>query len=296
MPNSTRTDPADRVNQAIQTAGVTPDADVSDPPAAVDAPMIPDQRRESMLRQLRRHKVLSVHQLMEIFNCSHMTVRRDIAALEQGGLVYSVPGGVRIASELNTEPSHQSKATIEQPQKHGIARRASQLLRPGMTAYLDAGTTTLSMVPHIVALSGMTVVTNDFAIVQALAESPVNVIHTGGLLDHANLSSVGGLAAATLRHVSIDVAFMSASSWDLRRGVTTPSAPKVEVKCAAMDAASQTVLVATSSKYGTFGLYKVAGLEQFDLVVTDEGLASAAAAGIREAGVDLAIAAAEPAP
>jgi DeoR/GlpR family transcriptional regulator of sugar metabolism len=220
-----------------------------------------------------------------------MTVRRDIAALEQAGLVYSVPGGVRIASQLNSEPSHQSKALIEQPQKHGIARRAAQLLQSGMTCYLDAGTTTLSLVPHILALSNMTVVTNDFPIVQELADAThVDVIHTGGLLDHANRSGVGGLAAATLRQIAIDVSFISASSWDLRRGVTTPSAPKVEVKRAAMEAASQTVLLATSSKYGTFSIYKVAGLEQFDLVISDDSLASAAATGIREAGIDLALA------
>jgi DeoR/GlpR family transcriptional regulator of sugar metabolism len=160
-----------------------------------------------------------------------------------------------------------------------------------MTAYLDAGTTTLTLVPHILALSDMTVVTNDFPIVQELAEAThVNVIHTGGMLDHANRSGVGGLAAATLRHIAVDVAFISASSWDLRRGVTTPSAPKVEVKQAAMAAAAQTVLLATSSKYGTFGLYKVARLEQFDHVISDEGLTEAAAVGIREAGVDLTVA------
>jgi len=263
----------------------------SDPDGAT---MIPDQRRESMVRQLRRHKVLSVHQLMEMFSCSHMTVRRDIAVLEQAGQVYSVPGGVRIASQLNSEPSHQSKALTEQPQKQWIAQRAAQLLRPGMTAYLDAGTTTLTLVPHILALTGMTIVTNDFHIVQELADAAhVNVIHTGGLLDHANRSGVGGLAAATLRAIAIDVAFISASSWDLRRGVTTPAAPKVEVKRAAMESAAQTVLLATSSKYGTFGTYKVAVLEQFDLVISDHALPSAAAAGIREAGVDLALAEAD---
>ncbi|WP_144110404.1 DeoR/GlpR family DNA-binding transcription regulator [Paraburkholderia sp. BCC1886] len=265
--------------------------DLPGPSAASDVPLIPDQRRESMVRQLRRYKVLSVHQLTEMFDCSHMTVRRDIAALEQAGLVYTVPGGVRIASHLNSEPSHQSKALIEQPQKQAIAACAAGFLQPGMTAYLDAGTTTLTLVPHILALSDMTVVTNDFSIVQELADAAhVTVIHTGGVLDHANRSGVGGLAAATLRQLSIDVAFISASSWDLRRGATTPSAPKVEVKQAAMKGASQTVLLATSSKYGTFGLYKVAALDHFDRVISDEGLTEAAAVGIREAGVDLAIA------
>jgi DeoR/GlpR family transcriptional regulator of sugar metabolism len=244
-----------------------------------------------MLRQLRRDKVLSVPQLMAAFGCSHMTIRRDIAVLEQAGLVFTVQGGVRIASHLGSEPSHQLKSTVEQPQKQAIARAAAQSLRAGMTIYLDAGTTMLSIVPHIVALSDATVVTNDFEIVRVLSGSThISVIHTGGQLDHANLSSVGPLAAAGLRQLALDIAFISASSWDLRRGVTTPSLPKVDVKLAAMQAASRTVLAASSAKYGIFGLHKVAALERFDLVITDDGLAPDAALGMRQSGVELELA------
>jgi DeoR/GlpR family transcriptional regulator of sugar metabolism len=226
-----------------------------------------------------------------MFDCSHMTVRRDIALLEQEGRAYSVTGGVRIASQVHSEPSHQSKAVVEQTQKHGMARLASSLLHADMTLYLDAGTTTLELVPYITALGGMTVITNDFGIVQALAEAlHVDVIHTGGLLDHPNRSCVGGLAAATLRQIATDIAFMSTSSWDLNRGTTTPSALKVEVKQVAMQAASQRVLMATSSKYGTFGMYKIAALEQFDAIISDDALAQAAAESIRKQGVELLLA------
>ncbi|WP_206125399.1 DeoR/GlpR family DNA-binding transcription regulator [Burkholderia sp. Ac-20379] len=160
-----------------------------------------------------------------------MTVRRDIALLERDGLVHSVPGGVRVAS-------HVSKALIDPDEKRAIAQLAASFLRPGMTAYLDAGTTTLALVPHILALPDITVVTNDFPIMQALMNAGhVAAIHTGGLLDHANQSSVGELAAATLRQLAVDVAFISASSWDLRRGMTTPSPPKIDVKRAAIDVA-----------------------------------------------------------
>ncbi|PHX44969.1 cytochrome C [Pseudomonas sp. NZIPFR-PS5] len=255
------------------------------------APMIPDQRRELMLRQLRKHQVLSVHQLMDMFDCSHMTVRRDIALLEQSGRAYSVTGGVRIASQVHSEPSHQSKAVVELPHKQAMAKLAASLLHPEMTVYLDAGTSTLEIVPYIVALAGMTVVTNDFGVVNALADAAhVDVIHTGGLLDHPNRSCVGGLAAATLRQLATDVAFMSTSSWDLQRGTTTPSALKVEVKQAAMQSASRTVLLTTSTKYGTFGMYKVAGLEQFDTIISDDRLAHGAADSIRALGVELMLA------
>ena len=152
----------------------------------------------------------------------------------------------------------------------------------------DAGTSTLEIVPYIKALSGMTVITNDFGVVQALLDAPqVTVIHTGGQLDHSNHSCVGGLAVATLRQVVTDVAFISTSSWDLRRGLTTPSALKVEVKQVAMQSATQVVLVASSSKYGTFGMYKIADLEQFDIIISDAALAPAAADGIRKHGVEL---------
>ncbi|EIM99219.1 DeoR family transcriptional regulator [Paraburkholderia hospita] len=145
--------------------------------------------------------------------------------------------------------------------------------------------------PHIIVLGDMTVVTNDFEIVRELSGAPhVSVIHTGGQLDHANLSSVGPLAAATLGQLALDLAFISASSWELRRGVTTPSSPKVQVKLAAMEAASRTVLAVSSSKYGIFGLHKVAALERFDLVITDDGLPPDAALGIRQSGIELDLA------
>jgi DeoR/GlpR family transcriptional regulator of sugar metabolism len=70
----------------------------------------------------------------------------------------------------------------------------------------------------------------------------------------------------------------------------TPPSSKVEFKFAAVSAASQCVLAVPSSKFGLFGLYKVAGLEQFDLVITDDGLAPDAALGMRESGIDLILA------
>ncbi|WP_129844101.1 DeoR/GlpR family DNA-binding transcription regulator [Streptomyces sp. RFCAC02] len=255
-------------------------------------PLIPDQRRELLLKHLRRDGVLSVQQITQLFGVSHMTVRRDIAELEQQGLVFSVPGGVRIASQVHSEPSYQAKSVVERPEKQAMARAASALVQDGMTVYLDAGTTLHAMVPFLAERRELTVVTNDFNAVELLCGGArhLEVIHVGGLVEPDNRSSVGRLAAATVRQLALDTAFISTSSWDLIRGVTTPSERKVDVKQAAMAAASQSVLVAGSSKYGIFGKYKVAPLGAFDLVVTDDGLTPAAAGGIRADGTDLRLA------
>ncbi|AXG82162.1 DeoR/GlpR family DNA-binding transcription regulator [Streptomyces paludis] len=254
-----------------------------------ETPLIPDQRRELLVKLLRGHSVLSVHQLTEMLGVSHMTVRRDIAALEAQGRALSVPGGVRIAGQqLHHEPSRVDKSLMDQPAKVAIAREAGELLQDHTTVYLDAGTTCQALVPHLVRRQGMTVVTNDFTTAGALMGIPdIEVIHTGGRVEPANRSTVGRLAALTLQQLALDLAFISTSSWDLRRGVTTPSAPKVEVKQAAMAGASRSVLLAGSAKYDTFGMYRVAALTAFDTVITDDGLARTAREALLAGGVDV---------
>lgn len=258
-----------------------------------DAPLIPDQRREEVMRLLHRESVMSVHQLTELLGVSHMTIRRDISALEREGRAFSVPGGVRLASGVRHEPSFVAKAEQEVDEKAAIARAAASLLADDMVVYLDAGTTTGALVDAVRGLTSVTVVTNDFAIVDLLTTSPhVETIHVGGRLEHANRSTVGRLAAETLRRVNIDLAFISTSSWDIGRGVTTPTESKVDVKLAALESSSESVLLATSSKFGTFGMYDVAPLRRFDRIVTDWLLPEASADGVRDLGVPLELAAA----
>src|SRR5690606_10643942 len=60
--------------------------------------MIPDQRREHILKLLQERNVLSISELTSMLSVSHMTVRRDIQALENEGKVLSVTGGVRLAA------------------------------------------------------------------------------------------------------------------------------------------------------------------------------------------------------
>ena len=250
------------------------------------AHLIPEQRRELIVKHLRREQVLSFPQLASLLEVSHMTIRRDVAALEEEGRALSVPGGAKIASRLLAEPSHAEKALVDAGEKSAMAAAAAELVTDGSTVYLDAGTTMLAMVPHLAVRRDLTVVTNDFAIVRELIDHPsIELISVGGRVDLANQSTVGRLAAEMIRQLAVDVAFVSTSSWDLRRGLTTPAESKVEVKQAAMSVSSENVLVAGSSKYGSFAKYKVVDLARFDHIVTDSGLSPNVASGIQSLGV-----------
>lgn len=250
--------------------------------------MIPEQRYQELLRLLRSSGVLSIRTLTELMNVSHMTVRRDIAALEDSGQVVSVKGGVRLAEWTSAEPprERESRATLEVPRKRAIAELAAGLIADDTVVFLDAGTTCQSVVPFLAGRRGLTVVTNDFhTAVMLLAHPEIATIHTGGEVDASSGSSTGRLAARTVSQLTLDLCFLSTGTWDLDHGVTTPAMEKVELKQAVMDAASTCYLLADSTKYGTFERFKVAPLERLDAIVTDNQLPAAALQSLDRLGV-----------
>ncbi|MEU3019908.1 MULTISPECIES: DeoR/GlpR family DNA-binding transcription regulator [unclassified Nocardiopsis] len=259
--------------------------------------MIPAQRRELLLRELRGTGVLSVKELCDILGVSHMTVRRDIMTLEEEGRVRSVPGGVELASQVRSEPSYLDKSRVDLDEKRAMAQAAAALVEDGHTVYLDAGTTLGHLVPALWGTVGLTVITNDLTTAASLSDHPdLSLYFVGGQIDRENRSAVGDIAAQTVSEFNIDVAFVSTSSWDIGRGSTTPSRSKVAVKRAAMAAASSSVLVAGADKYGAFGTFKVAALESFSTVITDDRLAESSARAVREVGVGLVVVAPQSGP
>ena len=84
-------------------------------------------------------------------------------------------------------------------------------------------------------------------------------------------STVGHLTAVMLENLFIDVAFISASSWNLR-GLSTPNENKAIVKQAVARVSEKCILLSDSSKYGKMANFRVMPLTELDLIISDEGL------------------------
>lgn len=254
--------------------------------------MIPEQRQQELLRRLRDAGVLSTRELTDALGVSHMTVRRDIAALEAAGEATAVQGGVRLPERAKEPPRERAaRSSMEVPSKNAIARRAATFVEDDMVVFLDAGTTCEAVVANLTGRTGVTVVTNDFHTVESLASHrEVDVIHTGGAVDRTHSSATGPLAAATVRRLGIDLYLMSTGTWDIKHGVTVPDADAAILKTAALEAAARTVLLADSTKFGAFTRHRVVPLDALDLVLTDARLATEDQDALQAAGVRLELA------
>ena len=238
--------------------------------------------------------MLSYHQLTELLGVSHMTIRRDIAALEKQGSVEATPGGAKIATRLLREPDRTEKAGTDRAEKTAMARvgRHGDRFDDRLPRRRDHHP---GHAPVPGEVRDLTVVSNDLATVADFCDHPgVDLICVGGRVETANRSTAGRLATLALRELSLDIAFLSSSSWDVGHGVTTPVEAKVEVKRAALAAATTSVLVAGSAKFGRFARYRVLRLDEIDKIITDDELDDEAVEEIAGAGTPLVRAGLEP--
>jgi len=238
--------------------------------------MIPVERHQQILSLVQERGVVSIAELTERLAVSHMTIRRDLQKLEEQGAVMLVSGGVRSTERLSSEPSHLDKTTMFSHEKQAIGATAAQHIPRNSCIYLDAGTTTLALARELGARDDLLIVTNDFVIANFLIDSSqCRMIHTGGTLCRDNRSSMGEAAAQTLRGLSIDIAFISASCWGTR-GTFTPDEDKIAVKRAAGEVSRKRVLLADSSKYNKIATFLALPLSQFDSIITDPHLPASA--------------------
>lgn len=237
------------------------------------------QRREEILSQIQRSGFVSVRQLMEQYGVDASTVRRDLDALAKMGMVERSHGGASIAFQPAEVP-YNEKIETQIPQKRAIARRLAQVLTHGQSLMLDSGSTALEVARALRLHTGLTVVTNDLRVANEMAhQGDVRLIVIGGELLPDVFTLMSERAVDTFGAYHVDVAVLGADAID-SHGVTNVNSFEVPMKRAMIAAADRIIVAADSSKFGQRALVRVAGLDEIDLVVTDDGLDAELAAAL----------------
>lgn len=257
------------------------------------SPLIPEQRQQKITSALQQRGALSIRTLSQQLNVSQMTVRRDIAALEESGQVVSIKGGVKLSEGISTPVplDRASRLALELHRKEAIAREAADRVTDGMTIFLDAGTTLQALVPYLEPRQNLTVMTNDLFVATTLFNYPhIRTIQTGGAIDPEIGACQGHLAARSVEIFNFDIAFISSSGWSLNRGLTAPAEEKRLLKRKVMEVSTTSTLLADTTKYGVISMVTVCPLDEIDAIITDWGLDSQTIEHIHELGVNLTVA------
>lgn len=247
--------------------------------------MYADERQRATLRLARSEGRVEVTALAQQQRVSVETVRRDLLALEAGGVLRRVHGGAVPVERVR----HESELSVRDGQRREVKERiaaAALTELDGVTSLLlDAGSTTARFAELLPADVDLTVITNSLPIAMLLAQRPrTTVVSLGGRLRARTLSTVDGAALRALDGLLVDVAFLGTNGLSVERGLTTPDLAEAAVKTAMVAASRRSVVLADSSKVGSDELVRFAALSDVEAVYTDTDLDDAGAAQLETAG------------
>ncbi len=236
------------------------------------------QRQEYIMSHLETGEEVSVKKLADRFQVSMWTIRRDLNALEQRGILTRSYGHAallppdKIVHPVAPRDSFRSSAIVNLKAKQRIGVAAARLLHSGERIAIAGGTTTFE-VAKALKVSGFRgeVITNALDIALELAEVPdIHVICTGGDVQPRYRTLVGPVTERMLKAHYFDAAIIGAGGISLRQGITTHSQIDAVALELMLENSYRNIVVADSTKFGRDSFAPLPHLAALHYLVTDE--------------------------
>jgi DeoR/GlpR family transcriptional regulator of sugar metabolism len=248
------------------------------------------ERMQQVLRMLETRDSVLVSELSEAFAVSEVTVRSDLSALAQQGLVARVRGGVRALQRGQSEVGFDLRLRLEVEQKRAIARAAAEMIEEGEAVAIDASTTGYYLALELRTKRELVVVTNGLLVATALADAPgITVLVPGGMLRLSAMSLVGDFGTDVLRTTRINKGFLGARGLSLERGLMDLNPDEVRIKQEMADACEQIYGILDGTKWHRSALLAFVSVDDLTGIITDWGAPADEVEAWRAAGVQVVV-------
>lgn len=232
--------------------------------------MLTEKRQEEILKLVNQNGSVTVQELKDMFDASESTIRRDLNALHDMGVLVKVFGGA-VKNESKIQVKDEKVALrIEQhrEEKQRIAQFAASLIEDDDFIYLDAGTTTGAMISYIEETNAI-FVTNAVSHALMLAEKGIHVILIGGELKAATEAIVGNEAYQSIQKYNFTKGFYGTNGVDANAGFTTPEINEALVKECAIKQTQAPYILCDSGKFSQICPVRFAKFEEA-IVITEK--------------------------
>lgn len=245
----------------------------------------PAQRQQLIADHVVNNRSASIGDLAQLCQVSEMTIYRDLDELQRQGIVRKFRGGVTAQPSGVFESNVAYRLRSMRAEKDAIARRARDLVEPGMSLILDDATTTLALARLLDDVAPLTVATNYLETIKLISDfRDVHLVALGGDYDRTHDSFLGTPCVDAIDALRVDAAFVSISA--VSGGHAHHQEQHVvAAKRAMLRSARRRFLLADHSKLGRDALYQLAPLSRFDLVIVDDRASADALAELGEHGV-----------
>lgn len=226
------------------------------------------ERRRQILLELKLRPHVRISALSDRFGVSSETVRRDLDALADDGLISRAHGGASAPTQGHY-PSLDERVTSRIEERERIGRRAAELVRDGETVMIDSGSTTLQLA-RALAYRGTacTVITNSVPVAMTLGHGAAEVLLCPGEYLAAESAVIGTETLDFLSRFNVDRCMIGASGLSVQ-GLSETVRGFAAVKRVMLRRAAQRHLLIDSQKFGRKGLAHVGDLSELHSIIVD---------------------------
>ncbi|WP_324756330.1 DeoR/GlpR family DNA-binding transcription regulator [Sphingobacterium thalpophilum] len=248
--------------------------------------MLKEERFEIILRELNSRAKVKFEELALLLGVSEDTIRRDIDVLYRNGLLSKTRGGAMLREkDPLTFHDRQSFLTRE---KDIIALKAQQLLKDGMTVFVDGGTTVWAMISSMPLERRIRIITNNLSVVPIVEKfKQVELVLLGGNYEPDLAITSGMTTCAEAAKYIADLFVMGTCAVDPQLGVSAVSAADGETKKVMLQCAKRTVALAAQNKLYQTEHFRVCDLDALSALITDLDANDPALDPFRKSGLQM---------
>lgn len=232
-----------------------------------------NDREAKIISILKGRQSVKNREIGERLYVSPATLRRDLARMEEKGLITRLHGSAQLNYRIGEETA--PKEVLEQAyyaERQKIAKAASRFLNHGDVIFMDGSETVHQLVPYLAAFKDVIVITNGVKNAYLLSEMGVQTIVTGGRLMNGSYALVGRDAVLSIRNYNADICFFTASMLSASGELSADSPEEGDVRREMILHSRKRILMLESRKFPGNAFMNFSDLSEIDELITETGL------------------------
>jgi len=227
-------------------------------------------RHKEIIKLVQKNGYISTDNLVEHFNVSPQTIRRDLNELADENKIRRHHGGATTQqSSVNT--AYSARKVMQSHEKDSIAEALVKHIPDGATLFIDIGTTPESIAKELVKKhKDLRVVTNNINVAGILmGNEDFKVILAGGEVRNKDGGIVGEATLDFIKQFRLDFGILGISGIDYDGSLLDFDYHEVRVKKAIIENSRRIYLAVDHTKFGRNAMVNLANISELDMLITD---------------------------
>ncbi|HNX14114.1 MAG TPA: DeoR/GlpR family DNA-binding transcription regulator [Oscillospiraceae bacterium] len=248
-----------------------------------------EERQREIAELIRKNGKITIYEIVEKYNVSGESARRDLRLLDENGLCKRTRGGAITPTQTRMiPPCNRNYDTMPiWETADAIAKRAAQEVHENDVVYLTSGSLGYLMLRHLPRDIKYTLVINSVDLANRLrAWENVEVWLAGGKM-RRSASMVDSMAAEFIKKLHFDLCFITGAGVTAQFGLSNDTEETATFQRAVVANSRKRILLMPGQKVGRIAFIQVCPVDKFDMLISDwEGIEDELAK-IGESGVEV---------